>query len=83
MAIEIPFCFYYSTGSIKLVGSGSSIVVFVKYGIIAQTPNPTMIGKAMTIIKWVIFFNAMSSPWNKLLKSFFPYYFHIQKSSCK
>lgn len=41
----------------KLVGSGSLIVVFVKYGVIVQTPNPTIIAEAITIIIRVIFFN--------------------------
>ena len=45
-------------GSTKLVGSGSSIVVFVKYGVIVQTPNPMITAEAITIIARVIFLNS-------------------------
>jgi hypothetical protein len=44
-------------GTSKLVGSGSSIVVLVKIGVIVHAANPMAIAAITTITMRIIFFN--------------------------
>jgi hypothetical protein len=42
---------------LKLVGTGSSMVVLVKYGVIVHAPNPITAAAIIAITTIVLFFN--------------------------
>jgi hypothetical protein len=54
--LAIP-CLSTVVGTSKLVGSGSSIVVLVKIGVIVHAANPMAIAAITTITMRIIFFN--------------------------